>query len=158
MKKISYLQVGIFNKIGSAAGNTGGTNLVKLSAGLVTGLAVFLFVAASGIKLGCREGDTTEHFTGIFGAAGIFTAFLIGDAVIQYGNYQLCIPLQPNNRELPQSDKKSSSFAGKHQLFIKHSPYPIGDLHHCFAAGAFTDILHLGTKNHRIQYFHDCCR
>ena len=88
-----------------------------------------MLVATAGDELLFREGDATEDFAGIFSAAawGV-TAFLGGYAVIQNRNYQLGIPLQPDERELPQGDKQSALLVAQYQLLVKEFPDSLGDL------------------------------
>ena len=69
-------------------------------------------VAVSGRKLPGGEGDAAEHFAGILGAAarGV-AAFLCGDAVIHHGDHKLCVPFQPDQRELSQRDEQAALLA-----------------------------------------------
>jgi hypothetical protein len=127
--------------------------LAILSAGLI---AAFLGIAVAvpGGEFGCGKGDSAEHFTGIFGAAGGFAAILGGDAVLQYRHHQLGIPLQTDDGELAQSHKQSAFVTGEYQLLVKHAADGPGDLGDHFSAGTVTDILDLGIENHGIQYLH----
>ena len=88
-----------------------------LSASLVA--VIVGIVTTHWIELLSREGDPAEHLAGVFCTAGIVTAFLHGDAVLQHRNHQLGIPLQPDDGKLAQSNKEPSPVAGEHQLFVK---------------------------------------
>ena len=114
-------------------------------------------VAVFGGELLCREGDSTEHLAGILGAAatGGITAFLGGDGVIQHRNYQLGIPLQPNDGELAQGDEEPPLPARKHQLLIKDRADALGDLGSHGIAGTFAHIPDFGTQHHGIQHLHN---
>ena len=73
------------------------------------------FIAVRRSELIGREGDAAEHLAGIFSAAGIVTAFLAGNGIIQYRHHQLCIPLQPDDGELSECYKQLPVSAGKYQ-------------------------------------------
>jgi hypothetical protein len=124
------------------------------SAGMVTAVTVTFFVAIGGLELGCGEGDSAEHLTGIFSAAGAFAAFLAGDAVLHNGYNQLCIPLQTDNGELSQCDKETAAVSGENQLLIKQGTDFAGNLRHDFMTAAVANFLYFGTQNHGIQNFY----
>lgn len=123
---------------------SGGKNLCFLSAGMITAVTVTFFVTIGGLKLGCGEGDSAEHLTRIFCAAGSFAAFLAGDAVLHNGYNQLRIPLQTDNGELSQCDKETAAVSGKNQFLVKEGTDFAGNLRHDFVTGAVADFLNFG--------------
>ena len=108
------------------------------------------FVAAGGYKLPFRERDLGEQFTGVFCAAGVVAALLGGDAVVQHRDYQLGIPLQPNNGELPQCYQQPPLLTAENQFLIKAAANPLGDLLDGLFPGTFAHIHHFGTEHHGV--------
>ena len=69
--------------------------------GVAAIVLVAILIAAGGGEGLSREGDLGEQLAGILRKARTVTAILGGNAVIQHRNYQLRIPFQPDNGELP---------------------------------------------------------
>jgi hypothetical protein len=114
-----------------------------------------MFITSTGDELFFREGNTAEDLAGVFSTtAGSVATFLGGDAVIQHGDYQLGIPLQTNEGELTQGNKKSALFVAQHQIFVEIFPDTLGNLCCQLRTAAVTDFPHFGTENHRIQNLH----
>ena len=59
-------------------------------------------ITATWCKLVLWEWNTAEHLTGIFPAAGILTAHLGGNTIVQNRHQKLGIPFQTNNGKLTQ--------------------------------------------------------
>jgi hypothetical protein len=85
---------------------------------IITGV-IISSIAGVGSKFSGGEWNFTEHFTGVLCAAGTFTAFLAGNAVLHNRHYQLGIPFQANNGELTQCDEKPTAISGQNQFFIE---------------------------------------
>ena len=80
---------------------------------LTAAVIVAVAVAAPGGELLGGEGNTAEHFAGIFGAAaGGIAAFFGGDGIIQHRYDQLGIPLQADDGKLAQRHKQTAVFRG----------------------------------------------
>ena len=86
--------------------------MLFLGGGIAAFVPFGLVVAAPGGKLTYREGNLGEQLAGVFGAAGIVAAFLGGYAVIQHWDDNLGIPLQSDDRELPQGHKQPPPVPG----------------------------------------------
>ena len=114
---------------------------------LTSGLAV----AALWRELGGREGDAAEELAGILGAARRVTAFLGGDAVVHDRHNELCVPFQPDDRELAQGHVKPSAVPLHGQVLVKERLYPVRQLHGAVPPAAFTGLPDPGAQHHGIQ-------
>ena len=94
----------------------------------------FAFAICGG-ELSSREGDPGENLTRIFGAAGIVTALLGGNGIIQHRHDDLGVPLQPDDGELPQRHQQSALFAAENQLVVKMALHLLRDLQRAWLGG-----------------------
>ena len=98
----------------------GAHDLTVSGCGVASAIIVPGIIAATGRKLSGREGNTGEHFAGVFrAAAGAVTAFLGGQTVVQYRNNKLGVPLQTDDGELTQSDEQPTIFTGQYQFVVE---------------------------------------
>ena len=125
-----------------------------LLTGLVVVIAAVFVVAAGGGEFLGGEGDTAEHFTGVFPGAGVVAAFLAGDGVIQHRHHQLGIPFQPDNGELAQGHEQLPLASGEYQGVFVQFPDAVGDLDGDGFTAAGIRFLHPGGQHHGIQYLH----
>ena len=102
-------------------------------------------------KLVLRERNTAEHLTGIFPAAGILTAHLGGDTIVQNRHQKLGIPFQTNNGKLSQCDQQISVNVTGHQFFFKQFRDSCRNLRYRSMTAV---LLNFGTKHHGVQHFH----
>ena len=125
-----------------------------LSAGLVIRVSGIRAVTGGGGEFLGRKGDSGEHFTGILPAAGIVTAFLAGNGIIQYRYHQLGIPLQSDDGELSQGHQQLPLASGKYQRIFIKLPDAVRYLHGNGIAAAGICFLHFRGQNHGIQDLH----
>ena len=123
-----------------------------MSAGFISGAGCV--ITAHRIEFCGREGDPGEHLAGIFGAAGIVTAFLCGQTVIQHRHDQLSGAFQTDDGELPQCYEEPAAVAGQYQLLIEHSADAGRDLADGIAAAAVAYLPDRRSEDHGIQHFH----
>ena len=116
--------------------------------------AVVVFIAPCRRKLLGGEGDPGEHLAGILrrGAGGV-TAFLGGHGVIENGDDELGVPLQPDDGELAQCHIKPPLAGVHHQLVIKQALDGPRDLDHAAFLG-LAGIRHPGAEDHGVQHLY----
>ena len=125
--------------------------VVTVAAAVVVVIIPAAAVAAGGRELLRGEGDAAEQLAGVLRAAGGVAALLGGNAVVQYRNQQLGIPLQTDNRELPKRHQQNPVCVPRNQFFVKKAADAGGNLSHRTMIAPLPD---LGTEDHGIQHFH----
>ena len=116
--------------------------------------AVVVTVASRGSELFGGEGDSGEHFAGIFrcGTGGV-AAFLGGQSVVENGHDELCVPFQPDDGELAQGHIQPPPGGCEDQILVKKGTDRSGDLYHT-ALLLFAGLRYPGTENHGIKYLY----
>lgn len=118
-----------------------------------------LGIAVSGRKLSRGEGNLGEHFAGILCGTAAVRTFLAGNAVGKNRYYQLSIPLQADDRELPQSYIESSALIAHTEILVEKLPNLLGDKGSgLLAAAAVAAVLDSAGENHGIQNLNGCHR
>ena len=121
--------------------------------GGIAGAVAILPIAIFRCKPICWKWDSGEHLARILAAAGVITAFLGGNAVIHHGHYQLCIPFQTDNGELPQAHIQPPVLSAEHQFFIEYIQNSSGNLYQT-ALPALADLPHPRGQHHGIQHLY----
>ena len=116
--------------------------------------AMLALIAPRGGELLGGEGDPGEHFAGVFrGGAGGVAAFLGGHGVIENGDDELGVPLQPDDGELAQGHIEPPLGGIHHQFIVEKALDWPRDLDHATFLG-LAGLRHPGTQHHGVQHLH----
>ena len=118
-------------------------------------VAVAILVTTGGGELLRGKGNAAEHLAGIFRTARCIAALFDGNGVIQYGNNNLGVSLQPNDGKLPQSYIKPALLTATGKGIVKQGADAGGNLNH-IRITALAYIFDLTAENHRVQHLNYC--